>query len=282
LSIIALLGSVFSPYYAKARDRPGAAPPLSHCSMNVALYGPLHEGWALTERDARVVWREPDKLTIGPSAMHWVGGALAVDFDEVTAPFGARLAGQVRLYPEETGDGRPVLLDAQGHHRWWPIAPLSRAEVELSHPSLRFQGTAYLDANSGDRPLEDDFTGWTWSRVASPGRAVVTYDVERRDGSHLLFAEAFERGGRSRSGVEVAGFSIGPTLWGLGRTVHAGPEQKPALIRTLEDTPFYARSLIHASYLGERAMGTHETLSLDRFRTRWVKYLLPFRMRRER
>jgi carotenoid 1,2-hydratase len=270
---------VFSPFYAKARARGGRANPLAHCSMNVALYGPRHDGWAFTEHGERAVVREADELAIGSSAMHWVGSALAVDFDERTAPFGARLTGQVLLYPEESGDGRPVHLDAAGKHRWWPIAPLARAEVELSHPSLRFRGAAYLDANGGDAALEEDFTGWHWSRMASRRGATVTYGVERRDGSSMLFARAFDRGGRVRDGVEVAGQPIPSTLWGLARTVHASPGADATLVRTLEDTPFYARSLVHATDHGERATGTHETLSLDRFRTRWVQHLLPYRMR---
>lgn len=249
--------------------------------MNVALYGSSRDLWAFTERGRRSVHREPTALAIGPSAVRWTGDALAVDFDEVTAPFGARLAGRVRLFPEEMGDGRPVLLDAAGRHRWSPIAPAARAEVELTHPAIRFRGAAYLDTNSGDRPLEDDFQGWSWSRVASPGRAVVTYDVARRDGSSLLFARSFERGGRIHDGVPVAGRSIGRTLWGLPRVVHAGAERDPRLLRTLEDTPFYARSLVQASYLGERATGTHESLSLDRWRSRVVQFMLPYRMKRD-
>ena len=39
LTVIALLGSVFSPYYARARRRDPAADPLQYCAMNVALYG---------------------------------------------------------------------------------------------------------------------------------------------------------------------------------------------------------------------------------------------------
>ena len=38
--------------------------------------------------------------------------------------------------------------------------------------------------------------------------------------------------------------------------------------------------MVRASYLGEEAVGTHETLSLGRFASWWVQFLLPFRMRR--
>ena len=48
LTIIAFIGSVFSPYYAWARERTagGAAEALNHCAFNVALYGQASHGWA--------------------------------------------------------------------------------------------------------------------------------------------------------------------------------------------------------------------------------------------
>ena len=48
ITLIAFLGSVFSPYYAWARRR-GPSDPLRHCALNVALYGP-RKRWAMTER----------------------------------------------------------------------------------------------------------------------------------------------------------------------------------------------------------------------------------------
>jgi carotenoid 1,2-hydratase len=50
--------------------------------------------------------------------------------------------------------------------------------------------------------------------------------------------------------------------------------------RTFEDTPFYSRSMIATRLLGEPAHAMHESLSLDRFRKRWVQTLLRFRMPR--
>ena len=50
--------------------------------------------------------------------------------------------------------------------------------------------------------------------------------------------------------------------------------------RQLEDTPFYARSLLATTLLGEPVTAVHESLSMLRFRQRWVQYLLPFRMPR--
>jgi carotenoid 1,2-hydratase len=51
LTIIALIGSVFSPYYAWARRR-GPTDPEHFCALNVALYG-VDKGWAMTERGDR-------------------------------------------------------------------------------------------------------------------------------------------------------------------------------------------------------------------------------------
>jgi carotenoid 1,2-hydratase len=51
-------------------------------------------------------------------------------------------------------------------------------------------------------------------------------------------------------------------------------------MRTLEDTPFYARSIASATFGGQPSAVVHEELSLDRFRSPWVRFLLPFRMRR--
>ena len=54
------------------------------------------------------------------------------------------------------------------------------------------------------------------------------------------------------------------------------------VIRTLEDAPFYARSVVSAQLCGEPVMMMHESLSLDRFRQPVVQAMLPFRMPRAR
>jgi len=50
--------------------------------------------------------------------------------------------------------------------------------------------------------------------------------------------------------------------------------------KTLEDTPFYARSALTAHLHGAPAAIMHESLSLDRFRAPIVRAMLPFRMPR--
>jgi carotenoid 1,2-hydratase len=279
LSLIAMLGSVFSPFYFAARAR-GAADPLDFSAMNVALYTERGDRWVLTERSRRAVARSEGELALGPSRMRWEGSSLVIDLEERTAPLPRRLAGRIVLHPEVTA-GDTVHLDAAGRHRWVPISPLARAEVTLTHPAIRFSGAAYLDSNGGDEPLEDAFSGWTWARVAGRGGAAITYDVDRRDGSRLLVTRGFGRGGREERGFAVETVDVAPTMWRMRRAIHADPGARPRALRTLEDTPFYARTLVETRLRGEHAEGTHETLSLDRFRTRPVQFMLPYRMRRE-
>lgn len=289
ITVIALLGSVFSPYYAAARDR-GSADPLEHCAMNVALYGPRPrpraqgDRWALTERGSRSVARGARDLAIGPSSMEWDGTELRIAFDETTAPIPTRLRGRVRVRPSELS-GEVFALDAAGRHAWSPIAPVATAEVDLESPSLRFRGAAYVDTNAGDEPLERAFSSWTWSRSSRPGETAVTYDVRRADGSGALIAKVFGAGGEARDLGGLREMPLGRTRWGMHRSIQAdastSPSRSPKILRTLEDTPFYARSLASASFSGQPSTVVHEALSLDRFKQGWVQFLLPFRMRRE-
>jgi carotenoid 1,2-hydratase len=55
---------------------------------------------------------------------------------------------------------------------------------------------------------------------------------------------------------------------------------QPRVVETLEDTPFYARSVISASIEGKATTMVHESLSLDRFAAPWVQAMLPFKMPR--
>jgi carotenoid 1,2-hydratase len=74
--------------------------------------------------------------------------------------------------------------------------------------------------------------------------------------------------------------AMNPTGWKIGRSVRSDGE--PSLVRTLENAPFYARSVVSASLLGEPVTLMHESLSLDRFKMPIVQAMLPFRMPRAR
>lgn len=280
LTLIAFVGSVFSPYYAWARAR-GAADPLQHCALNVALYGAHGKRWALTERRRSAIRRTRDTLVVGPSSVSWDGGALTVDIDEVTFPMPSRIRGRVRLFPKAVV-ARPVALDAAGRHQWIPIAPCARVEVALEQPGLHWVGAGYFDSNAGDAPLEDDFQGWHWSRADLRNGTCVLYDVARRDGTNFALARHFDPAGNAREIAPPPLAGLPRTRWRIERATRSDGGAPACVQTTLEDTPFYARSMVRAQVQGTPVSAIHESLSLDRFRAAWVKLLLPFRMPRVR
>ncbi len=240
LTIIAFIGSVFSPYYALSRSL-GSPDPLNHCALNVALYG-RRKHWALTERTRADLSRDATTLVIGPSRLSWDGEALTISIDEVTVPIPSRIRGTVRVWPSVLVE-RDFVLDANGRHRWQPIAPCARVEVDMLAPSLHWTGTGYLDCNSGAEPLEAAFTRWDWSRAPIDGGTAVLYDIERRDGTSLGLALRLGADGSVEEFAAPPRCALPGTLWRVAR--HARSEDgAPRLVKTLEDTPFYARSLV--------------------------------------
>jgi carotenoid 1,2-hydratase len=269
---------VFSPYYAWRRRRPGAAPAEQHNALNLSLYGRGGKRWAMTERGESSLQRSRDSLVIGPSALRWEGTRLAIDVDEWTAPWPTRLRGRIVVEPLALPDHVEPLDDA-GRHRWCPIAPVARVDVDLVRPAWRFSGPAYVDSNFGDRPLADDFDRWDWSRAHLPGnRCAVLYDVQRRDGSERSLALRFGADGSVQRFAPPPTATLPLTRWSIGRRTRS--DGGAGVERTLEDGPFYARSLLRARWLGEPVVAVHESLSLRRFESAWVQALLPFRMPR--
>ncbi|KAB1070435.1 carotenoid 1,2-hydratase [Methylobacterium planeticum] len=274
LTLIAFVGSVFSPYYAwdTARD------PLDHCALNVVLYGRPGR-FCMTERGRAALSRDAAGIRIGPSAMEWDGTDLVVRIDEVTAPIPGRVRGTVRLRPPGFTRG-PFTLDAGGAHRWWPMAPSCPVEVQLDEPGTHWTGTAYFDTNHGDEALEDAFTSWTWCRADLSDGAAILYDVRRRDGSGQNLSLRFDRTGARREIRPPLAAALPPTrLWRIPRSTRSD-DGTARVLRTFEDTPFYSRSLLSATLGGEAVRPVHESLSLDRFRNPLVRLMLPFRMPR--
>lgn len=280
VTLIAFVGSVFSPYYALAR-RLGRADPEHHCALNVAIYDRSKKRWTMTERGRGQVARTDSTFTVGPSALAWDGTALIIHVDEVTVPFPRRMRGTIRVLPAFC-TGNRVVLDAHARHTWMPLAPRARVEVALHEPAWRWSGEGYMDANAGSAPLEEAFARWTWSRARAGDRTAILYDVTARDGTSR--ALAFEVNGADviTPAEPPPPLALPRTLWGLPRATraHEGVRDPPRIVRTLEDAPFYARSSVATRWRGEPAIAMHESLSLDRFRAPWVQMLLPFRMPR--
>jgi carotenoid 1,2-hydratase len=184
----------------------------------------------------------------------------------------------VRVIPSAL-TGIELALDPRGRHLWRPIAPCARVEVELERPALRWSGEGYLDSNHGDEPLEDAFAFWDWSRASIKNGTSVLYCATPREADEVSFALRFDRFGGVVEFDSPPRVSLPETQWRLTR--HSAADNGDVrIVSTLEDAPFYARSLLSTRLQGREAMAIHETLSLDRFRTAWVRALLPFRMPR--
>ena len=287
MTVIAFVGSVFSPYYRRALLR-GAADAENHVALNVALYGQGVKRWTMTERGRGQLVRSASELQIGPSRLHWDGQALVIDIDEIALPLPLplprRVRGRVRVHPLGLC-GFTTVLDAAGRHRWGPIAPCARIEVEFDQPGLRWSGHAYLDCNEGDEPVARAFSAWDWSRaLLRDGSTAVIYDVragpgEGDDGGRVI-AQRFATDGCATAFEAPPRQSLPRSKWWLGRTLRSDPAVPARVRQTLEDTPFYVRSVLDAGVLGERVTAVHETLDIPRLVSLPVQGMLPFRMPR--
>lgn len=276
LTIIAFIGTVFSPWYAWSR-RWGAGDPLNHVCMNVALYG-RPARWAMTDRRRGALERRPDLLRIGPSSATWDGTTLTVQVEEVTAPIPSRLKGVVRLRPDAVST-RAFVLDGAGRHVWHPIAARSRVEVTFESPALRWSGAAYFDTNGGAAPLEADFRRWDWCRAPMPDATAVLYNAERRDGSRQSLALRVGADGRVEDIPVPPEAALPAGFWRVPRPARSEDGQA-RLVRALTDAPFYTRSEIRTRLLGREATAVHESLELDRFAALPIQAMLPLKVPR--
>ncbi len=238
----------------------------------------------MTERGASQVHQELTRLRVGPSEMRWSGSALEMDLNEIGAPLPRRVRGKIRLIPSTLLE-HAFALDEGALHSWTPFAPRARVEVDLVQPELRWSGIGYLDANRGAEPLENAFRSWTWSRASLPQDTVVLYDVCQRSSGDALtpsrsLALRFAADGTLEELVPPAVRRLPMTRWRTSRHTRAEPGDEVRVLKTLEDAPFYSRSLLSTRVLGKPAQSVHESLNLERFRSTWVQCLLPFRMPR--
>lgn len=282
ITIIAFLGSVFSPYYAWSR-RFGIGHPLHHCAMNVALYRASGRGapkrWSMTERGSRSVSRDATHLRIGPSALAWDGTTLTITVDEITMPLPTRIRGTIRVHPSALTT-HEAMLCATGNHRWTPLAPCAHVEVALDRPSLRWSGPGYLDGNSGDGAIETAFRHWDWCRAPRARDTAILYNALQRDGSRTDLALRVDRNGGVEQLEPPPEARLPRSRWGIRRATRADADGTAAVLRTLVDAPFYARSLLRTRLLGETVEAVHESLDCGRFANPLVQAMLPFRIPR--
>jgi len=267
-----MIGSVFSTYYAWS----GQKDPLDHCVINVALYSRRSSHWAMTERGKHAVDVAAHELVVGPSQLRWDGNALVIEIDETTCPIPTSLKGTIRLHPEALT--REVFaLDASSQHQWWPIAPQARIEVEMTHPDVRWSGQGYFDTNRGNSPLEKSFRSWNWSYARIKDRAVLFYDTLMSTGASRSISIVSDKSGRITPLDPPPVSPLPRTRWLIPQETRADAGYSPRLLRRLEDTPFYARSMLSTRLLGEDTIGIHERLSLDRLANPLVRIMIPFR-----
>ncbi len=238
----------------------------------------------MTERGEQALWRDRTSLKIGPSDVHWDGNALVINVDEVGAVFRQPVRGRIRLTPQVLGQRR-FRLDPSGRHIWEPLAPRSRVEVSFAEPDISWSGQGYLDANHGSEPLEDGFADWQWSRAhLKGGETAVMYEGKLRgdDDFGREFGMALRIGNDGNAEViEMPSPVVLPrTGWRVNRLTRADPGYTARLRATWEDTPFYSRSALSSRIFGEDVVAVHESLSLDRFRSSIVQWMLPWRMPR--
>jgi len=277
LTLIAFVGSVFSPYYAWARRQPQSDPE-NFCALNVALYSRHANRWSMTERGRRHCHRDATQFKIGPSEMHWTGNCLEIAIDEVCVPFPRKIKGRIRLFPHRLFDFSTP-LDAAGAHRWGPIAPHAAIEVDLQEPKQQWRGSAYMDSNEGDEPIEKGFHHWDWSRSQlRDGSTAVIYDMQWPDQPERVLSLRFDREGKVDSFQAPQRQKLPSTLWRVKRNMRSPSPVK--VVHQLEDTPFYQRALLQNELLGETVHSFHESLSVPRLVSPIVRSMLPWRMPR--
>lgn len=283
LTVILFVGSVFSPFYAAALGKNDGADPEDYCAVNVAVYGVSERRWAFSEYQRPQIERREEQLTLGRSVARWEDGQLVIALDERAASLWSRrrVRGTVRV-SFEASPKVSFSIDPDGRHRWWPIAPVARAIVQLDEPNLRFAGSAYLDSNFGEEPLADGFARWHWSRSESDeGKAIVLYDAVPRRGAPYERSLAFESDGSwGYADASLESQPLGRGFWGVDRETRADAGANPRVLRAFEDAPFYTRELIETTIEGRRLQAVHESIDFDRWRKPVVRAMLPFRIRR--
>jgi carotenoid 1,2-hydratase len=108
----------------------------------------------------------------------------------------------------------------------------------------------------------------------------VVYDVRPKKGPGRVVSQRFSPDG-SYTPFEAPGrYPLPASAWRIQRAMCSEPDAAPEIVSTLEDTPFYARSLLRTRLLGEDLTAVHETLNVPRLVSWPVRWMLPWKMPR--
>ncbi|MEL6642463.1 MAG: carotenoid 1,2-hydratase [Pseudomonadota bacterium] len=274
VSVIAFIGSVFSPWYRWT----GRKRPHNHVCINVATYGPGGR-FTMTDRGEGALRQTNDTFEVGPSKLRWLGDRLEIDIDEISSlPLVSRVKGKITVRPTGLTDVE-LPLHPKGTHVWRPFAPTADIEVDLNR-GWQWNGHGYFDANFGTRALEDDFSYWTWGRFPTSEGSACFYDAVRRDGSELSVGLAFDRDGHAHTMEMPPLTRFNRSLWAVKRETRADAGYRPRQVKAMLDAPFYSRSAIRTQIHGEETVGVHEALDLNRFASPLLKPMLAVRVPR--
>lgn len=234
----------------------------------------------MTERKGRDVTRTANRFQLGKTHVAFSGDRLDIEIDEIGAPIPKRMRGRVSVsLPYDTQEA--FQLDPNARHFWSPACAHAKVSVDFDAPGSSWSGDGYVDMNYGSEPLEKGFDYWDWSRTPlSDGRTLIRYVTDSKAADQRSLHIQIDPEGRVETVEGAADCSLPATnIWRIKRRAGLLGDAAPTLVQTLEDTPFYSRSLID---YGEGAAGlsTHETLSCKRLRSPIVKAMLPFRMPR--
>lgn len=287
LVVIVFVGSVFSPWYFARLANGERARPSEHCAINVALTSKRTGAsrWIFSEYD-RFDGDLSRGLTIGKSSLaKRSDGVYELSLEDKPPAYGLPLGvkGRVRFTsdgPTAVPSEGPFVLDRAGAHRWAPVAPRCRVDVDLSAPNLRFSGDGYHDINHGDEPLSQAFVRWHWARSHERDRTRIRYDRALRDGTRrVLDIESTRDGLRFDHRDEARAMELAMGGWTLMEPAALRVDDHTVLrdVRRVESSPFYARYTARTPK-GEPAVGEH--LDLDRFALPMMQRMLPFRARR--
>ena len=230
----------------------------------------------MTERGQQALTQRSDALTIGPSQIRATESGLTITVEERTSPWGQRVSGEINVRFNRASK-ECFQLDQEGHHWWWPLAPIANIEVTMDRPALSWRGPGYVDSNLGNAPVEHGFNAWNWCRGhSSDGDCEIHYDVQLRGGGEKQVSLRIDRDSSiQRTPSPPLQHLPKAPIWRVARPARLPISTQP-VAKTLEDTPFYTRSRLS----GPEGQFMHESLDVTRLCRTWVQLLLPFRMPR--